>query len=268
MRGRGRWLVLLLALLPAGVGAQQPGDSARQGRGREFVEDFAWGVRGTVHVLEAPARWGRGEWAAVPALGIALASLSGADEPVQRAVDRNRTGTADRAARRIEPLGAQYSIGLVVATYGAGLAAEQPALRRTGVEAATSSVVAAGIVTPLLKRLVGRTRPWGGRGAFDFHSLSGNESFPSGHTTQAFAAASVFAAEARPLWAKAGIYGLAGSVAAARMVHDAHFLSDIVAAGIIGTVTGRAVVHWRRGQAGAGLAPYVGGDGLGVELRF
>jgi membrane-associated phospholipid phosphatase len=110
-------------------------------------------------------------------------------------------------------------------------------------------------------------RPRNGRGPFAFYPGSGNESFPSGHTTQAFAAASVFAAEAQPLWAKVGIYGLAGSVAAARMVHDAHFLSDVVAAGIIGTVTGRSVVHWRRGQAG-GLAPYVGGGGMGVELRF
>ncbi len=143
------------------------------------------------------------------------------------------------------------------------------ALRRAGVEAAAASIVASGIVTPALKRLVGRSRPWASRGAFDFHALTGNESFPSGHTTQAFAAASVFAAEAHPLWAKALIYGVAGGVATARLYHDAHFLSDVAAGATIGTLVGRSVVARAHGAPGSGgVAPYVGRDGVGLELRF
>lgn len=264
VRRAGRALAgaLPLLLLPTALLGQG------QGRVEQFRADFVTGFRGTVHTLLAPTRWSVAEWAAVPATGIALATLSGVDDPVHDAVARNRTPTEQRVLGDIEPFGTKYAIGAVVGTYLAGLALDRPGLRRTGVEAATSSVVAAGIVTPALKRLVGRTRPWGGKGAFDFHSMTGNESFPSGHTTQAFAAASVLAAEAHPLWAKAGIYALAGAVGAARIVHDAHFLSDVVAGATIGTVTGRSVVHWTAGQGRPAIAPYLGTGGAGIELRF
>ena len=116
--------------------------------------------------------------------------------------------------------------------------------------------------------MVGRARPRQNEGALAFHGFSGDESFPSGHTTQAFAAASVFAAEAHPTWAKVLIYGIAGGIGTARMYHDAHFLSDVVAGAAIGTLTGRAVVAWGHGRTGPELTPFANGEGVGATLNF
>lgn len=264
-------LVGALALGPvaAGARAQQARDTTlAASRAQLFARDFHLGFDVTLGTIAAPLHWSKSEWVAVPALGIALVTLSGADEPVQHMFDRNHSGGASRVLDQIEPFGTERAIATVVGTYLVGLALDAPGLRRVGVEAAASSIVAAGIVTPSLKRIFGRSRPWAARGPFDFHSMSGNESFPSGHTTQAFAAASVFAAEAHPLWAKALIYGVAGGVATARLYHDAHFLSDVAAGATIGTVVGRSVVARTHGVLRGGVAPYVGGEGVGLVLRF
>ena len=229
--------------------------------------DLGAGLLGTAYTVTRPLRWSGRQWLVLPAAAGGLALLSGLDEPVHRLVDRNRTPGLDHALTSVEPLGAQYAIGLVLATYGIGVATNRPGIRRLGVEAATSGLVAAGMVTPGLKLLVGRARPRQGRGAYDFHALSGDESFPSGHTTQAFAVASVFAAEARPLALKVTAYGLAGAVASARLVHDAHFLSDVVAGAAIGTLTGRAAVRWEREHPGS-WRPYIGREGVGVSRSF
>ena len=64
-------------------------------------------------------------------------------------------------------------------------------------------------------------------------------------------------------------WGCRGGVATARMYHDAHFLSDVTAGATIGTVVGRSVVARAHGELERGrLAPYVGGAGVGLELRF
>ncbi len=266
-----RALALALLLCPLPLAGQARVDTAAApGRTLLFRQDFRLGFHLTKNTLGSPLRWSKADWLAVPATALALVTLSGADQPVQGAFDRNHSAAMGHVLTAIEPLGAQGAIATVVGTYLVGLALDVPGLRRAGVEAAASSVVASGIVTPALKRLVGRSRPWAARGSFDFHALSGNESFPSGHTTQAFAAASVFAAEAHPLWAKALIYGVAGGVATARLYHDAHFLSDVTAGATIGTLVGRSVVARAHGAPAAGrtLAPYVGGHEVGLELRF
>ncbi len=268
-----RVIASALLLWPISLSAQARTDTAapaEAGRVQLFTRDFRLGFDVTLHTVAAPLHWSKAEWVAVPATALALVTLSGADEPVHGLLDRNHSGGVDGVLSKLEPLGAQGGIATVVGTYLVGLALDVPSLRRAGVEAAASSIVASGIVTPALKGLIGRSRPWAAKGPFDFHALSGAESFPSGHTTQAFAAASVFAAEVHPLWAKALIYGVAGGVATARMYHDAHFLSDVTAGATIGTVIGRSVVARAHHEldAGRGLAPYVGGGGVGMQLRF
>jgi membrane-associated phospholipid phosphatase len=60
---------------------------------------------------------------------------------------------------------------------------------------------------------------------------SDNLSFPSGHTAQAFLAASIVHTEFRDKsqWYGIGAYTLAGSVAAFRMINDKHWESDVIA---------------------------------------
>jgi membrane-associated phospholipid phosphatase len=86
--------------------------------------------------------------------------------------------------------------------------------------------------TEVLKVTVRRERPDG----------SDNKSFPSGHTSNAFALAAV--AERHYGW-KVGVPGylLAGLVGASRVEQDRHWLSDVVAGATLGYIVGRTVVR-------------------------
>jgi membrane-associated phospholipid phosphatase len=123
-----------------------------------------------------------------------------------------------------------------------------------------------------LKELAGRERPyvtadsgdWGGDG----------ESFPSVHTTAAFAIGTVLAESGadRYRWLRRVLgYGLAVGTADARMDHDAHWLSDTVAGAGLGIATARFVMQRDRGEQRARLEllPLADGVALGytVDLR-
>lgn len=94
-----------------------------------------------------------------------------------------------------------------------------------------------------LKWLTGRPRPRQMDGLTVFYGPSDKyHAFPSGHAAFAFMFATLLAAwwpRWRVLW-----YGLACYVAAARMVADAHFLSDVMMGGLIGVLS--AILILRR----------------------
>ena len=102
-------------------------------------------------------------------------------------------------------------------------------------------------------------------GTHHFRSFSGDDSFPSGHTTQAFAVASVIAEHYDPLWIKIASYGVAVMVGYARMEENAHFASDVLAGAIIGTVVGRSVVHFNHDKRYE-VSPYVDGSTVGAQV--
>ena len=122
----------------------------------------------------------------------------------------------------------------------------------------------------MLKVVVGRSRPNADKGSGDFHPFSSGASFPSGHTTQAFAVASVIAAHYDEPWVKVSAYGVASLVGFARMYHGQHFLSDVLGGAVIGTVVGHSVVRFNNGKRARRLsmAPLVDGDARGIELAY
>lgn len=120
----------------------------------------------------------------------------------------------------------------------------------------TSAVVASGLVTAVVKGAVGRARPrmvaesdeyFPGRG-FTNNSLA---SFPSGHSSAAFAGATVLASELakkhprQATWIRVGLYGAAAAIGLSRMYENAHWASDVFAGAAIGTMSGLAIVHHR-----------------------
>jgi membrane-associated phospholipid phosphatase len=86
--------------------------------------------------------------------------------------------------------------------------------------------------TTLLKEVVHRTRPNG----------EDDQSFPSGHASNAFALAAV--AERHYGW-KAGVpaYAVAGAVGVSRLQRNKHYLSDVIAGATLGYIVGRTVVR-------------------------
>ncbi len=74
---------------------------------------------------------------------------------------------------------------------------------------------------------------------------STNNSFPSGHTAQAFAAATFLSEEykGRFPWMPYAAYGLASSVGALRMANNRHYISDVLLGAGIGILSVKAA-YW------------------------
>lgn len=107
------------------------------------------------------------------------------------------------------------------------------------------------LVYSLCKWVVGRRRPVVGILPFDFEpfvegfrGLGGvaNLSFPSGHTTLAFATAACLAIQI-PRWAWL-FYAGAALVGIERVGENAHYLSDVVAGAGVGTLSAYIVFWW------------------------
>ena len=113
-----------------------------------------------------------------------------------------------------------------------------------------------GAITYLVKGVAGRARPdtspgnardfaWG-RGFFKSDEF---RSFPSGHTTAAFAIASAMSARVarrspqRAGWLGPLLYGAATLTGLSRIYDDRHWASDVVLGAGIGTVTGLLLVR-------------------------
>ncbi len=97
--------------------------------------------------------------------------------------------------------------------------------------------VLAGLAAQVLKWGVGRARPWAGEGPWSFRPGSAEEryhSFPSGHTTVAFAAASGLGFTVKNPWVMGAGLAVASGVAWARVYQDVHWPSDVVAGALLG----------------------------------
>jgi membrane-associated phospholipid phosphatase len=223
------------------------------------------------HVVTSPVRWNRKEWLALPVAGLGLFALSSFDNESRDFMRRHQSDGLDGFTTDIEKLGTIYNYQILLGFFAAGLIFDDRKARAVAVEGVASSLVAAGLITPTLQFIVGRSRPRHSDDTYRMRAFSKNISFPSGHTTHAFAVASVIATEYDPMWVKGTAYGLAGMVALSRMYHDAHHLSDVTAAALIGTVVGRSVARFgMRNRGGLSVEPAVTAEsaGLAVTLRF
>ncbi|HEY4217155.1 MAG TPA: phosphatase PAP2 family protein [Gemmatimonadaceae bacterium] len=121
----------------------------------------------------------------------------------------------------------------------------------------TEAVLAGDAVTGLLKGLVGRARPFvvADTNPHDFKFGSGftnsnRQSFPSGHTTTAFAAAAAVTAETGTWWPRSTwvigplMFTGASMVGLSRMYHNKHWASDVALGAAIGTFAGQKVVQF------------------------
>lgn len=141
----------------------------------------------------------------------------------------------------------------------AGWATHHESTRNMGTDV-VNAVVASGVVTLAIKGSVGRARPrefpgdadefFPGKG-FTNNNLA---SFPSGHTSAAFAGATVLASElskahpAHAKWIRLGIYGAATAIGFSRMYENAHWASDVFAGAGVGALSGMWIVRQRNAK--------------------
>jgi membrane-associated phospholipid phosphatase len=134
-------------------------------------------------------------------------------------------------------------------------------------DALTASIIGPGIIGTSVKYVVGRVRPNSATNTFEFKPFSGNQSFPSGHVTQAFTVATAIAENYPEWWVQALCYGGAGFVGYVRIEQNAHYTSDVLAGALLGWSVAREVVHRHNRQPNPkklSWSPYVIGNGGGI----
>ncbi|MGH9441618.1 MAG: phosphatase PAP2 family protein [Thermoanaerobaculia bacterium] len=222
-------------------------------------------------IVTAPLSWKAGDWEKAAAFGAVLGGLFAADKSIDRRAQEVRSPFLNSVSNSTTFLGAEAAFGISGAMILGGIAFRSPETRDTGRDALEAAVVA-GLLDNVVKRAAGRVRPINSNGRTIFEPGSSNGSFASGHATVAFAVASVVAARSQG-WVLPGLaYAAATLVAMDRVNSRAHFASDVFAGAVLGTVTGRWLVHRHlsksAGPGGATVDVSPTGRGLAVKVRF
>jgi hypothetical protein len=208
--------------------------------------------RDSVALVKAPLSWKKREWEKAGGAVIILGGLILADQDIDRAAQRQRSSFTNHISSWTAPLGEEYGFAISGGLLGVGLLFHHENLRDTGREAIEAGLLAFLLDQFVLKRAFGRERIADSGGRTVFVPGSSHDSFPSGHTTEAFAVASVIASRSKGWPIPVIAYAAAALVAMDRMISRDHFASDVVAGAFLGTTVGRFLVR-RHGDEKAGV---------------
>lgn len=136
--------------------------------------------------------------------------------------------------------GSGYTLIGIGGLYGYGILFNNDNIRNLGLQT-IEAVGYAGLITSVLKAVVGRSRPYANEGKARFRPFNVHAaytSFPSGHATVSFAVSTVLANNTNSLFLKILCYSASTLVIGARIYHNAHWLSDVITGGLIGHFVG------------------------------
>lgn len=209
-----------------------------------------------IGVASAPWRASEEDWHHV-ALGAAavLGTALLLDRPVQKALQRHDSPSLHRWADHLAPIGNTYSFLFAGGLYAAGYLGKDGEVQAAGADTLSSLLVATAVLVPL-KYGFGRATPADDLGASSFKPFSSRDSFPSGHTAWAFAAAAAFTEHYSEPWVQAAAYGLAGLVGLSRLEQNQHWASDVLAGALVGTTVGKLVPHLNQRKRFGSQAKY------------
>lgn len=177
------------------------------------------------------------------------------DEARQANHELNRTATVFRL------LGHPGGLFLGSGIYLGGLAADDRRTQDLGLHTVESILISSTIVTSI-KIVAGRARPRVSPDrARNFQLFRGwrndeYQSFPSGHSSAAFAFAAIMSSETSHSWPESRwiigpiVYGGAAFTGVSRIYNNAHWASDVLAGGAIGTLTGLKVYRYQHSHPG------------------
>lgn len=232
------------------------------------------------YVLTAPIRWEVKQWMTFSVAILGVGAVAVLDRPVWNLMRRNQTPTTDKVANVAAYVG-EYSTALFVPFYVAGEVFGDIRAKKVALDIGASSLIAAGIISPVLKFIAGRSAPKENEGTYTFHPFSyrlqlsgGPQSFPSGHATQTFTIAAVIASHYKELWVRIAAYSFATMTSVPRIYQGVHFISDFAAGALLGTLVGITVVHfnekWRKEkrQPKVTLLPFASLREVGLALTI
>jgi membrane-associated phospholipid phosphatase len=216
--------------------------------------------------VTSPFRASASDWIKVGGFAVFITAVSlFADKPINRfAMNiRNESSTSVSVSSYVTNFGGAYEAYTLAAFAAYGYIFKKEKTKTT-TWLATQAYLSAALIETSLKYLTGRQRPSyynpaTGQNNNIFHGpfyqftkdQNGNKppndsytSFPSGHTTVAFAAATVFAMEYRDTkWAPILAYSVSSLIGLSRIMQNAHWASDVLVGAALGYLCGRQVVN-------------------------
>lgn len=218
-----------------------------------------------IYTATSPSRWDRSDWLTAGLVAGGTAFFIGLDEEIRDYFEDNRSSTTDDLANIFEPFGnGAFTIPALAAFYIFGHFDENEKAKRTAL-IATESFLITGLYTTVLKVTFGRHRPSTGDSSTSFDGFTtDHNSFPSGHTSTAFAIATVVANEYEETpYIKPIAYGLATLTGLSRMNDEKHWASDVFFGAALGYFTSKTLLRLHNNKKGQHFTIYPRADSHG-----
>ena len=156
------------------------------------------------------------------------------DVRLLKSINSEETLPSDKYFRFITNSDAYAVIGTPIVLAGAGLIRDDEKMLRNAFVMAAASIVNAGVTTAL-KYSINRKRPFEVYPDIAKKAKAGSPSFPSGHTSSAFATATSLSLSYPKWYVIVPSFAYAGTVAYSRMYLGVHYPSDVAAGALIGS---------------------------------
>ena len=155
------------------------------------------------------------------------------DVRLLKSINSEEILNSDKYFRFISNSNAYTVIAIPVILAGAGLLRDDDKMLRNACVMAAASIINEG-VTSVLKYSINRKRPFETYPDIAKKAKAGSPSFPSGHTSSAFATATSLSLAYPEWYVIVPSFAYAGAVAYSRMDLGVHYPSDVAAGAIIG----------------------------------
>jgi membrane-associated phospholipid phosphatase len=229
---------------PAAKSAEVPYDRPVSWKGlfHNWVDDQK-------HIWTFPARLAKGQDLVPTAAVVGVTAGLLAVDPIESGYFR-RTTTFDTFKTIVNGNAASIGMGVTAASmYAVGRFRKDSKMQHTALLVGEAMADTA-LVQTVLKDATMRLRPisypasgWFVTSSSPTKYIRGNGSFPSGHSMEAFAVATIIARRyGNHRWVPFAAYGLASMVGFSRLTLNVHYLSDVVMGGAIGYSISRFTV--------------------------
>ena len=234
----------------------------------ELDRDYFKGIFSDIaYTASSPLAWDRSDWITAGWVASGTGMFIAMDKEINSAFKNNRSIYTEKLMDVFEPFGnGAYTLPGLAAFYIFGHFNENEKAKRTTL-IATESFLITGLYTTVLKYSFGRHRPRTGNSSTSFDGFSTNRnynSFPSGHTSTAFAIATVVANQyEKTPYIKPISYGIAALTGLSRINYEAHWASDVFFGAALGYFTSKTLLRLHNNKKGQHFTIYPRADSRG-----
>jgi len=231
------FFLLLIFILSSCINAQTKDTGIFKTIGNDFRISYYDGL----YTFSSPARFDKYDLIKMEVTLLTTAALMPLDKDIRKEFSKSHNETKDKIA----DIGNAYGnlitpVIMGSGIYSYGLFFKDEYVRETG-RMIFESILFSGIITTITKSVAGRSRPYTEQGPYFYKMFTideGSLSFPSGHSTVAFAVSSVLANRIKNVYASIGLYTLSTVTALSRIYSDKHWASDVILGSAIGYFVG------------------------------